>query len=81
MNTDGEDCRQEQGYDELKGVSGSSWFGHDMCHEYSNCEFHPNTEMFKCKCKEGYEGNGLECQIQKGILPLSMYHLYYIKSN
>ena len=52
----------------MKGLVGTSWFGHDMCHEYSTCEYDENSEIFKCKCKIGYQGDGFECQIQKGIL-------------
>ena len=68
MLPDGEDCRQEKGYDDVKGLTGSSWFNQDMCHEYSKCQFDEDSEMFKCKCKEGYEGDGHDCQIQKGRL-------------
>ena len=52
----------------MKGLVGTSWFGEDMCHEYSNCEYENKSEMFKCKCKEGYQGDGHNCQIQKGWL-------------
>ena len=64
---DGDDCRQEQGYDEVKGGGGSPWFGQDMCHEYSTCEYDPDVQMFKCKCEEGFEGDGYDCQPEKGV--------------
>ena len=64
---DGPDCRQEQGYDDMKGLVGTSWIGEDMCHEYSNCEYDDKSEMFKCRCKEGYQGDGHNCQIEKGF--------------
>ena len=64
---DGQDCRQEKGYDDMKGPSGGSSFGEDICHEYSDCVFDQHSEMFRCKCKEGYDGDGHDCQIQKGI--------------
>ena len=51
----------------MKGPSGGSSFGEDICHEYSDCVFDKHSEMFRCKCKEGYDGDGHECQIQKGI--------------
>ena len=38
----------------MKGLVGTSWFGEDMCHEYSNCEYEDKFQMFKCKCKDGY---------------------------
>ena len=78
---DGEDCRQEQGYDEMKGLVGTSWFGHDMCHEYSSCEYDENSQIFRCKCKVGYQGDGFECQIQRGILVNKMFILFYWKIN
>ena len=65
---DGQDCRQEKGYDDMKGPSRGSSFGDDICHEYSDCIFDKQSEMFRCKCKEGYDGDGHECQIQKGIV-------------
>ena len=64
---DGQDCRQDQGYDGIKGVSGNSWAGGDMCHEYSSCEHDKSVGMFKCKCKEGLEGDGFQCHAVKGF--------------